>query len=74
MRILGARDGYLGALLKVRDQMAYIRAEPIHPHHTKRLAERERRLRPLKALERMFDEQQRECNAAYIKRTQLETV
>lgn len=67
-RVLGARDGYIHALLRVRAQIGYI-AGPyspgIHPRHVRKLAERERRLRPLRELEKIFEESHRACQASY---------
>jgi len=68
-RILGARDGYVSALLKVRGEIALVKSRgPIDPRHTRKLAERDRVLAPLLTLERIFAERHRECQAAYEKR------
>lgn len=70
MRLLGARDGYIGAMLKVRQQIANLtHGVAIDPRHVRKLKERERLLSPLRTLERMFDEQQKACSEAYKERT-----
>jgi hypothetical protein len=66
MRILGARDGYIGALLKVRQQISNLGSvTPIDARHVRKAAAHEAKIAPLRALERLFDEQQKACGAAY---------
>lgn len=70
MRLLGARDGYIGALLKVRGQIANItHGQSIDPRHVRKLAAREKMLAPLRTLERLFDEQRAECQRVYRERS-----
>ena len=66
MRVLGARDGYIGALLKVRTQIGNItHYQPIDPRHVRKIAAREKLLRPLRELERLFEEQRVACQKSY---------
>lgn len=68
IRVLGARDGLAHALIAVNLQIAYIigpYSPRIHPRHTRKMAERERRLRPLRELQERFTEQHRACQEAY---------
>jgi hypothetical protein len=69
-RVLGARDGFAHALISVRSQIDHIAgpyAPGIHPRHVRKLAERERRLRPLRELEERFLKSHRECQESYKK-------
>lgn len=55
LRMIGTRDGLVHALLNVRDIIQRYDgpyAPKIHARHTRKLAERERILEPLRALER----------------------
>jgi hypothetical protein len=67
-RLLGARDGLVSALLKVRGQINAIDgryAPPIHPHHTRKRAQRDAVLRPLREVERQIERMRVDCVNAY---------
>lgn len=61
IRLLGARDAAVGALIAVRAEIGYFtHYNHIPPRHTKRLARREEILAPLRRLEeRMVKEVER---------------
>lgn len=69
MRLLGARDGFASALVKLR--MGYIGplvgpcSPRIDPRHVKKLAAREARLKPLRELEAWLLEQHKACMNKY---------
>ena len=67
-RILGARDGLVTALLKVRNQIKHFTYYPIDPRHVRKIADRERILAPLRTLERILDDAQKACQASFEKR------
>ena len=73
LRMLGSRDGFAHALIRVRQEIAHI-AGPysprIDPRHVRKLAERERRLRPLRDLEKWIVEQHLAVRDAYLKSCQ----
>lgn len=70
LRILGARDGYVHALLRVRTEIGNINAWPIHPLHINKIANRNKHLEPLKRLEQWFAQRAEDCREEYRKRTQ----
>jgi len=73
-RVLGARDGYAHALLAVRAQINHLvghYSRRIHPRHVRKLAERERRLMPLRELEDRFLREHNACQESYKKWTAL---
>jgi hypothetical protein len=70
LRILGARDGYVSALIWVRSQIYAIDgryAPGIHPRHKRKRSARDAVLRPLKELEARLNEAQQDAIAAYEK-------
>ncbi len=68
LRMLGACDGYAHALIRVRQEIAPIDGQyspGIHPRHVRKLADKQRRLRPLRELEKWLTEQHAETQKAY---------
>ena len=69
LRMLGACDGYAHALVQLRQQIIAPIDGPyspgIHPRHVRKLAEKDRRLRPLRQLEKWLVERHAETQAAY---------
>lgn len=69
LRVLGARDGYAHALVHLR--MSHIwpldgnYSPIIHPHHTRKLAARAAKLKPLREIEAWLVEQYENCQKAY---------
>lgn len=70
LRILGARDGYIHALIHVRNQIGYIDGiyRQIDPRHVRKIAARKAQLEPLRALEKWLVERHLECKKAYDER------
>jgi hypothetical protein len=68
MRILGARDGYAHALINVRTQISNIMSIRIDDRHTRLLAARDEKLRPLIVLREIFERHARECSDAHKRR------
>lgn len=74
LRMLGACDGYAHALASLRMHIIAPIDGPyspgIHPHHTRKLAEKRRRLEPLLRFEAWLKERHSETMAAYRKTTE----
>jgi len=68
MRMLGAADGFVHAIADVRTKIWHLTAyQPIHPRHVRKLAAREKLLRPLRELEARWMQNLSDCRAAYEK-------
>jgi hypothetical protein len=69
LRMLGTRDGLVHALIWVRNEIISIDGpyRKLDPRHTRKRAERDAVLRPLKALEARLAEAHKNCQAAYDK-------
>ena len=69
LRMLGAVDGYVSTLVHLRQNVKTMvwhhYMKPIHPRHVRKLADRERRLAPLKMMEKWLEDRIRETQAAY---------
>ena len=75
LRMLGARDGLASALVHLRCQtMASLKQERqrLDPRHVRKIAENERRLRPLLELDRWLETQVGEVDKAYKKTREIE--
>lgn len=76
IRMLGAVDGYAHALIHLRSNLIapidghYSPA--IHPRHTRKLAAKAAKLKPLRDLEKWLMERHQETRAAYEKTKQIE--
>lgn len=64
-RLLGARDGYLHALVSVRLKIGYINYYRIDPRHVRKIAEREAILQPLRDIEQRLHTDMSKCQEAY---------
>ena len=68
LRMLGACDGFAHALIRVRQEIAPIDGQyspRIDPRHVRKLADKQRRLRPLRELEKWLVEQHAATQKAY---------
>lgn len=67
--MLGAADGYAHALVHLRVALIAPICGPhapgVHPQHTRKLAARAAKLRPLREMERWLLERHQETRAAY---------
>ncbi|UEM16781.1 hypothetical protein J4G43_022735 [Bradyrhizobium barranii subsp. barranii] len=67
-RLLGARDGYIHALLAVRSMRQRFHSQytgNFHPRHVRKIAERDAITAPLRELEASLDADQKRCSEAY---------
>lgn len=73
LRMLGARDGYAHALVRVRQSISRLagRYSPgIHPRHVRKLAARDAKVKLLREIEEWLVERHSETRDAYLKTTQ----
>jgi hypothetical protein len=68
IRILGAADAYASMIVRLQSRIGNVMAEPIPDHHVRKLAARDKVLRPLMALRDHCETQHRECSNAYKRR------
>lgn len=68
-RLLGACDGYAGAIVAIKRQIGAISYHPINKRHIRRAAQREAILCPLRELLASLTEHHASCMAAYNRRS-----
>ena len=67
-RVLGARDGYIAALVEVKQMIARFDGPyrgRFNPRHVRKIAERNSITAPLRELAKSFDDHQKSCQKAY---------
>jgi hypothetical protein len=70
LRMLGAVDGYAHALVRLRQEIGSINYRGIYPHHVRKLAVRDDRLKSLRSIEAWLVDRHTKTRDAYEKTIQ----